>query len=395
MTFHSQLDQPYVPAADSTVISIESLKSKLKEKDQDIVFFTGAGFSKAWNDCYPLGFALFSIDFDSNGDSYNFLTLADKLHIPRPLKHIEVDIKEKIHATTDDLKKYKLEEELKAKNYDRQCYNFLSEIKYHLDLYKKYPSIMPNFLDATLISGIECEIKQFVRSRFLELTKKDTPLDAAHSKSGNQHIVRFFKEINNAENCISFISTNYDFVIEKIFSGFGVNFFERGFIQREALSKNIWGKDETKIYKLNGGFEIYSSNHNYCIDYAKARKKKPNPVEFETPSIIIPSQEQDYSDRYFENCFSKASNKLRAANKLVFIGYSLPKEDNAIRFLLKNFLDCPEHKLGEKEIYVISYSKSDALSIRERVMEVYPRLAKKEFAITALEDGFTQLVTNN
>ncbi len=394
MNFHDTLDQPFVPVADNTLISIEDLKGKLKEENQDIVFFTGAGFSKAWNDYYPLGFALFSIDFDKDGDSYNFLTLANKLHISKPSREIENELKSKLDAASSELEKYILKEELRVKNYDRQCYNFLSEIKYHLDLYKKYPSIMPNFLDSTLICGIECEIKLFVRSRFLELTKSDSPLDSSHSKSGNQDIVNFFCEINNANNSISFISTNYDFVIEKIFSGFGVEFFERGFIQSEALKKTSWGKDETKIYKLNGGFEIFSSNSSYCIDYSRAKKKSPNPVEFGTPSIIIPSQEQDYSDRYFENCFSKASNKLRVANKLVFIGYSLPIEDNAIRFLLKNFLDCPTHKLSNKEIIVISHNKADALSVRERVMEVYPRLAEKDFAITALEDGFTQLVAS-
>ncbi|HFQ4948553.1 TPA: SIR2 family protein [Vibrio vulnificus] len=399
MTSNNLMDAPVLEVSQNPIISLQELGAKLTSDNKDIVFFTGAGFSKAWNSDYPTGLSLFSINFNSPETKYNFLVLADKLHIPRPSKDIEDAILEKIELERkkdeneiDNLALFKLELELKEKNYDKQCYDYFSEIKYHLDLYKKYPGMLPNFLDQTLINGIESEIKSFVRKRFCSITERDKPLDVTYTSKGDQNIINFFKKIKNSGSSLSFISTNYDFIIEKIFHGFGVRSLDRGIIERRSLLEYEWNNSDTGLYKLNGGFEIFTNLSGYYIDYNKSATKQRD-IEWDAPCIIIPSQEQDYSNKYFENCFIKASNKLRESSILVFIGYSLPVEDNAIRFLLKNFVDCSSNQLRSKEVYVISRDVDGALNILERVKDLFPRLLEsgEQHAIKALNGSFNEL----
>lgn len=129
------------------------------------------------------------------------------------------------------------------------------------------------------------------------------------------------------------------------------------------------------------------------MDFNKTTANNNKDIEWDSASIIIPSQEQDYSDKYFENCFIKASNKLREASVLVFVGYSLPIEDNAIRFMLKNFVDCSSNQLKNKQVYVISASKESALDVLVRVKDLFPRLVRvdEDHSIKALDGGFSEL----
>ncbi|MBY7834034.1 SIR2 family protein [Vibrio fluvialis] len=378
---------------DTQLISIEELSKKLLRSSKDIVFFTGAGFSKSWHQDYPTGLSLFSIDFNSIGNTYNFLTLAEKLHIARPSIEVDKKLRKNIEEEQDTLEKFKLELELSEKNYERQCYEFFSNIKYHLDLYKKYPGMLPNFLDKTIIKGIESEIKSFVKKRFCELAKTDKPLDISFSSKGNKNIISFFNEIMSSGSSINFISTNYDFIIEKIFKNLNVTSLDRGVIERKSLEAYDWYKHDVGVYKLNGGFEIFTNKDGYYIDYNKSTNSQAKEIEWDSPCIIIPSQEQDYSDKYFENCFIKSSNRLREASILVFVGYSLPIEDNAIRFMLKNFVDCSNNQLKNKEVYVVSRNAEGSLSILQRVKDLFPRLVRldEEHAIKALDGGFSEL----
>ncbi|HFQ5370723.1 TPA: SIR2 family protein [Vibrio vulnificus] len=398
------LDAPIDSSLDdqnaSQLISIKEISKKFLSGDKDVIFFTGAGFSRAWHHDYPTGWSLFSIDFGDITKNYNFLRLADKLHIARPSKTIEARLLQEIESASNELDRYKLTLELNEKNYEKQCYEFFSNIKYHLDLYKKYPGMLPNFLDLTLIKGIEDEIKSFVKKRFCELASKDKPLDVSYTSKGDRNIIYFFEKLKNAEVNINFISTNYDFIIEKIFSNLGIASLDRGVIERKTLENYEWNNNDIGVYKLNGGFEIFSNKNGYYIDYGKTtadfNKTTANnnkDIEWDSASIIIPSQEQDYSDKYFENCFIKASNKLREASVLVFVGYSLPIEDNAIRFMLKNFVDCSSNQLKNKQVYVISASKESALNVLVRVKDLFPRLirADEDHSIKALDGSFSKL----
>ncbi|SUB90139.1 SIR2 family protein [Photobacterium damselae] len=331
-------------------LSSEQCAKNLK-RTKDLVFFTGAGFSKAWNSNYPLGFELFSIeDIDAVDNSYNFIRLADELHITRP---VESDSK-----------------------FPEQCYEYFSEIKFHLDIFKRYPSLMPKVLDSTTISMFEREISTFILQRFKEMVGDDE-LNLDSKKELNNNLIKIFKELSYSSSNLTFLSTNYDYIIEKIFTQIGINNLNRGIVDREQFNNKSWGTSEVNLFKLNGGFEVYSDSSGFHLAYGR----------LESPEIILPSKDQSYDSSYYKNMFTKSASNLRDASKLIFVGYSLPEEDHTIRLLLKSFID---YTGRDKEIYVINRNLESSLNICEKVATLFPVLAENN-SIFAIEGSLEQL----
>lgn len=54
---------------------------------------------------------------------------------------------------------------------------------------------------------------------------------------------------------------------------------------------------------------------------------------------MLPSNEQDYTQKYFKALFPKAIRLLQESKILVVVGYSLPEEDALIRFLIRQFAE--------------------------------------------------------
>ncbi|PTO51565.1 SIR2 family protein [Vibrio splendidus] len=321
--------------------------------DSDLVFFSGAGFSKAWNSNYPLGFDLFSIDnIEQLNGSYNFIRLADALKIPRPQKG--------------------------SVDYAQQCYDYFSDIKFHLDIYKRYPSLMLTTLDETTIHQFEKEIRNFIVTEFVDAVGKGE-LNLHQKSNLNQDMIKVFSRLHDTAKNLTFLSTNYDFIIEKIFFNIGLENLNRGIVNKQQFNINAWGTSKVNLFKLNGGFEVFNDSEGFYLDYNESDL---------TPNIILPSKDQNYSNKYYKNMFAKSANSLRDASKLVFVGYSLPFEDHTIRLLLKSFVDC----LGKnKEVYVINRNLESALSVCEKVGQLYPELLANDsnsiFAIDgSLED---------
>ncbi|WP_434139233.1 SIR2 family protein [Photobacterium leiognathi] len=325
--------------------------AKNLEKTRDLVFFTGAGFSKAWNSAYPLGFELFSIkNIDTVDNCYNFIRLADELHITRP---VESD-----------------------SNFSEQCYEYFSEIKFHLDIFKRYPSLMPKVLDTTTISMFENEISSFILQRFKEMVGANE-LNLDCTSKLNHNLVRIFKALSSSSSNLTFLSTNYDYIIEKIFTQIGIKNLNRGIVDREQFNKKSWGTSEVNLFKLNGGFEVYNDASGFHLDYGR----------LESPDIILPSKDQSYDSSYYKNMFTKSASNLRDASKLIFVGYSLPEEDHTIRLLLKSFID---YKGRDKEIYVINRDLESSLKICEKVAKLFPVLAENN-SIFAIDGSLEQL----
>jgi len=319
------------------------------------VFFAGAGFSKAWSSDYPLGFSLFSItDLTTLKKKYNFLKIADSLCIDVP------------KSNSDD--------------FDKECYEYFSEIKFHLDIYKRYPSLMPTFLNLTLIEALEQEIKLFIKERFVSLVG-DEELQVPASDDSKHVLIPFF-ELLFQKGCFpAIITTNYDYIFEKILNSLSEDItLNRGVIDKARFDNKEWHKNKVDLFKLNGGFEIHKNdNGSFCADYD---------IVGRAPNIILPSQEQNYDDKYFKTVFVKSAEKLREAHVLVFIGYSLPKEDHTIRFLLKNFVDS---KALNKEIIIVGRNLAGAKEVHEKASLLFPSIAEAE-GIYALDGSINDLV---
>ena len=150
-------------------ISPDSLYKRLTNKSSGIVFFTGAGFSKAWNHDYPLGAGLFSIkNIVKLKTQYNFFKVAKDLAITEPIKS--------------------------SKTYDQDCYNYCKEIKFHLDIFRRYPSLMPVFLDPTLIAALEAEMRLFIKERFAEIVGQQE-LTLSAKKDESHPFIPLFKDL--------------------------------------------------------------------------------------------------------------------------------------------------------------------------------------------------------
>ncbi len=350
----------FVTSSDNKFYSPSGLSRKILESKK-VVFFTGAGFSKAWSDSYPAGLALFALP-ERPDNCYNFVGFAEELGV--------------IYPQTSQYNK---------NEYEQACYKYFKDVKFHLDIYKRYPSLMPSFLDKTIISALEREIVEFIKKRFSSLVGNQElqPKLPSPSKRNTKikNFVNFFNRLLSQDKEISFITTNYDFVLEKLLYGQSMDALSinRGLINKKDFNERRWSRKRVSLFKINGGFEIDGCEDNVHINY-----------DFEkcASNIILPSQEQNYDNKYFKSVFIKSAHKLRDANLLVFIGYSLPDEDHTIRFLLKNFIDS---NFSMKEIIVVDRDGDSACKVREKIAGLYPTLEESE-AIFSLDGSFIDLI---
>jgi len=325
------------------ITAFSQLKPKIKGRR--VCVFLGAGFSKAWDDKYPVSNEVFSISEDEaleNSDEYGFFSLFEGLKF----KWADAN------ASLDD----------KA--------NVFKSFKYALDVYKRYPSLLPSYLDRHTLELFESQVKLYIKNKF---SKKIPPNDLKLNQSARfgqnkNSIISFFKSFQEAA-VFDVVTTNYDIVIDKVLNhAFPGRSITRGF---PVHNNNVLMCPQPKgigLYKLNGGFEVVSEKDGFKIDYDSLSNAKI------VPNIILPSNEQDYGDKYFKTAFVKSSGQLRQADLLIFIGYSFPKEDFIINFLLNTFLDGDS---TEKETIIVGRNKNSAVDTHQRACEVFKELNDK------------------
>lgn len=350
----------YDPDFDSTInLELSTFDEIIRKcKGKRVCIFLGAGFSKAWDDSYPLSSDIFSISKDEaekNKNTYNFFSLFESLN----LKWADEN----------------------ASHTDKA--NVFKNFKYTIDIYKRYPSLLPSYLDKHTISIMEGEIKNYIKNKFKGLVK---PSELKLTSSGKiskdkKNIIDFFKRISDSSE-LDIITTNYDIVIDKILH---IMSKERSVLRGMPViinnSLQCPKSGGIGLYKLNGGFEVIADGDIFKIDYDSIKDKS------KTPNIILPSNEQDYSDKYFKNAFIKSSNQLRVANILIFIGYSFPIEDFIIQFLLKSFLDSSNK---DKETIIMSKTKDSAIDCHSRACNIFKELDDKS-GLYYLDKGFLEL----
>lgn len=337
---------------------------QLIENKNSVCFFLGAGFSKSWNNKYPSGNNLFAISKEQSENlNYTFISLAESLGLEW--------LSESDGFSQDDMA------------------DVFRELKYQIDIYKRYPSLLPSYLDEFSISRIEKQFSLFVRKRIENLLKNKNELnltfDSKKLTKDQTAIFNFFKRLNPS-SAPTFITTNYDFVIDRLLINSDLSQHPiRGVISENSFNDIKWkpGSNDCQLLKINGGLEIFeNSEFGFIADYSKAEEGVL------PPKLIVPSREQNYSDSYFRSVFLNSCAKLRDANYLVFIGYSLPEDDYILRFLLSKFTDTVEGKL--KTIYIIDYSKDIAVEIAERAAKIFPKLADQN-AIKFYSGSFQSL----
>jgi hypothetical protein len=320
-----------------------------------VTFWGGAGFSKAWNPQSPTEGSLFSI---SRAEIETFKNLA---HVLTALGWDEND---------------------------GIGFEGFKTLRYVIDMQLKYPDIRNRYLDLQSLELSIQEIRTFIHNRFntlcdLKNTDAETgKFPVASVLPDNQRAIQeFFESLTglcggpaggHGGPILNFITTNYDFTIETILDNPGIadrpvfRRLYRGISPHHICGRSIWDQRRSvfdhNLIKLNGGFEILRDGDGYDFEY---RNRPAEAVRDNPPILILPSREQDYTDPYFKEIFPKAVRVLRDTRILVIVGYSMPREDALVRFVLRQLAESGEDARG-KYIFCIDLKGSGILDTRLR-----------------------------
>lgn len=316
----------------------------------NITFFLGAGFAKSWDRNYPLGTELFQ--FSEIGFKKSFEALGSYIQQCGfdPYRVIDFDM--------------------------------FSECCYKLGMLKKYPEIRSRYIDEQTISIVDAELKALVWQALNERVTinyaDSNALNHKHTDENQKEILAFFESLFDQSDGsgpapqgirVHFITTNYDFLIEGILDeyyhppdDFHYIHTYRGFTPKLINGeRNIQPVHDhwlvSNVLKINGGLEIRYDVPVFNIDH---RPKTIDDVIQNPPEIILPSKEQDYTSLYFKSIFSKVTRLLQESRILVVVGYSFPKEDALLRFILRHFAE-HERDMINKQLFYIDIGNNEEL----------------------------------
>lgn len=326
---------------------------------QNVTFWAGAGFSRAWEPRSPGRTELFTIRLDALSDVMTPAVL-------RRLFGVEL---------TGDLGPATLR-----------------QIVYFLDMNEKHPEVRGRYYDdrnvvllrSALRAMVQQNFEQHCDLNFVHRGKSQFPTTTLSAQQ--RAIVAFFALLEREAEQSSglaqglryhFLTTNYDFVIENILeqvlapSG---SFFPNAY--RGFTPSRVVGRPPSKpvpehwvarnLLKLNGGFEIVQDRENYELDY---HRRDLATLLAAPPIIMLPSREQDYSDAYFRSLFPKAVRLMRESRVIVLVGYSMSEDDALIRFILRQFAEDVEDAFGKHVFYV---DTSDEARQQHALREIFP-----------------------
>jgi len=166
--------------------------------------------------------------------------------------------------------------------------------------------------------------------------------------------IKMFKNYNTYKSFIEFckkdvtiITTNWDSIVEKLFNKSKLNY-------NVFSGKNFEDKIGISIIKLHGSInwfhcnacgELEITNEASIAEYlfkdeeparcSKCNISEPHNKIYLRPEIITPTMFKTLDSYLYRSIWKKASDALSSANRIIFVGYSLPVADFEIRYLLK------------------------------------------------------------
>lgn len=151
------------------------------------------------------------------------------------------------------------------------------------------------------------------------------------------------------KNNVSILTTNWDTVLEILFRKEKIDFHTQ--IEGDKIANNI------NILKLHGSINWFKCNRcgnyhvaqdtkiaKYLFDDARQEeceicKAKANEKQILLqPEIITPTMLKTLNNKIFREIWAEAASSLDSADKIIFIGYSLPLADFEVRYLLKKHI---------------------------------------------------------
>ncbi|MFV8603951.1 hypothetical protein ACNRDG_06475 [Ralstonia pseudosolanacearum] len=332
----------------------------------NLTFFTGAGFSKSWDERFPVGDALFTFTYDEWSQHGEALDEFLSLHNYQP---VGLDI----HAS------------------------LFKDIVYQIGMMRKYPAIRPRYIDDQNLDMVERHLRYLVRKKF----EKTAPLYYENSDEklaftadltkSQQEIINLFRIIERSGDGSqgipqglrpNYVSTNYDFVLEAILDNcLAPDDSYTLYIYRGITPSSYSGRSPSAVVhnnwlvsnllKINGGFEVFKDSEGFEFDYKKQRSD--DELRSNPPQIMLASREQDYTQTYFHAMFPKVVRLLQETRLLIVVGYSMPEEDALLRLILKQFAE--DRADGSQKI-LFYVDKSDEVTQRKKVSGVFPHVGE-------------------
>lgn len=343
------------------LISHFSSNGKPKAPLCNVSFLLGAGFSKSWDERFPTGDELFTIKYHEWCNSCRHLDSYLRTHGYDEIEDISPDL--------------------------------FKQLIYQLGMYKKYPSIRPRYIDDGNIEIVESEMRSLVHEKF----KKTAPLYYFDEKKNKisipgklsqeqQIIIDFFSQLRREGDGSAGISegvrphiitTNYDNIPEAILDyDCGPDDSFLLYTYRGITPSIVCGTGNPEavhdnwlvncLFKVNGGFEVYQHNNYFELDYTKRSKAS---IRLNPPQLMLPSNEQDYTQTYFKALFPKTIRLLQESKILVIVGYSLPEEDVLIRFIAKQFA---EDRADGDNKFIFYVDLSDEKEQERKILSIFP-----------------------
>lgn len=190
-----------------------------------------------------------------------------------------------------------------------------------------------SILDINITTSQDPSLKE-IREALIYLIIKT--LDISINEQKYKFYDNFLKELYNKSFKLSFLSFNYDLVLERSLDNGNCSFNYCADPDRIPIKDT-----ETKVLKLHG-----SSNWlfcNSCSNLSILGKKVLGDLynqnckkcgEKVTPLLIPPTWNKQLGLPYFKNVWHSAFEEIKSANKIIIIGYSLPETDIYFRHFL-------------------------------------------------------------
>ncbi len=240
--------------------------------------------------------------------------------------------------------------------------------------------------------------------------------DSLSSHENHHHNLILRLKNENLLDTTSFISLNYDIIIDNRIHQLGSNYnmnqykidYGVEFVNNDEANRNneIFTKP-IKLYKLHGSLNWLYCHSCISLKLTEQQKGGSMTVEKDIPCanrdchanyqllIIPPTFFKVMSNYYLSQIWYKAELTLREAERIFFCGYSFPDADIHIKYLLKR---AELYKKHSPEVYIINWhdektneriedeKKRFLRFFKDKSQVHYKKLSFEEFSIKGIKN---------
>jgi NAD-dependent SIR2 family protein deacetylase len=218
----------------------------------------------------------------------------------------------------------------------------------------------------------------------------------AHDYKSRDYL-RFIEFIKRSEGSCSIITTNWDTLIEGYFVKGSIAYdlcLNSIYYKYDDSRKNSKRKKEPalKLIKLHGSINWFRylqcgymsiiekrpcGEYLFSVDKEEicinCGEKARNDSVLLQPEIITPTMIKSFDNQLYKNLWASAAEELRSAERIIFIGYSMPTADYELKYLLQNNIS------SACKIDVVLYRNDDPKQLTKKQKHIEYLLPEKRY----------------